>query len=163
MLARDYVRGLKPKYMPQSLANVYIHLVFSTKHRQPFIQPEIEDKLYGYISGIGRNLDCPVLQIGGIEDHIHILLVLSMKITLADIVEDIKKNSSKWIKTQGDCDYFYWQNGYGAFSVSPRHVDRVKRYIANQKEHHRTKSFMSEYVGILKQYNITYDEKYVWD
>ena len=150
--------------MAQSLAYNYIHLVFSTKHREHTILPEIEDKLYGYISGIGKNLDCQILKIGGISDHIHILFTLSKKVSLSAFVEEIKKSSSKWMKTQGS-QYanFYWQSGYGAFSVSPKQVDTVVKYIATQKEHHSKKTFQQEYLDFLKQYNVDYDERYVWD
>ena len=150
--------------MPQSLAYNYIHLVFSTKYREHTILPEIEPKLYAYIAGICKNLESPALQIGGITDHIHILFVLSKKITLIAFVEEIKKRSSKWIKTQGTQYHnFYWQGGYGAFSVSPKQVDTVKYYIANQKEHHQKKTFQHEYLAFLKEYNVEYDERYVWD
>jgi len=149
--------------MPQSLAYNYIHLVFSTKYREPLIVPEMETKLYAYMSGICKNYDSPALQIGGMPDHIHILFVLSKKIALVTLVTELKKNSSKWIKEQGNYPGFYWQGGYGAFSVSPRHVDQIKNYIANQKEHHMDKTFKEEYASILKKYNAEYDERYVWD
>lgn len=150
--------------MSQSLAYNYIHLVFSTKYREHTILPEIEQKLYDYIAGICKNLESPALQIGGITDHIHILFVLSKKVSLVSFVEEVKKNSSKWIKTQGaNYQNFYWQGGYGAFSVSPKKADIVKRYIANQKEHHKKKTFQNEYITFLKQYNVDYDERYVWD
>lgn len=150
--------------MPQSLAYNYIHLVFSTKYREHTILPEIEQKLYDYIAGICKNLESPAIQIGGITDHIHILFVLSKNISLVSFVKEIKTSSSKWIKTQGkQYDNFYWQGGYGAFSVSPKKVDIVKRYIANQKEHHSKQTFQKEYITFLKEYNIEYDERYVWD
>lgn len=150
--------------MPHSLAYNYIHLVFSTKYREHTISPEIEQKLYDYIAGICKNLESPALQIGGITDHIHILFILSKNISLVSFVKEIKASSSKWIKTQGlQYNNFYWQGGYGAFSVSPKHIDIVKRYIANQKEHHRKKTFQEEYIAFLKEYKAEYDERYVWD
>lgn len=150
--------------MPQSLSYNYIHLIFSTKNRQPLISSEIESSLYGYIIGITNNLECPVLQIGGITDHIHILFKLSRKVSLAAFVEEIKKSSSKWVKTQGTgYGNFYWQNGYGTFSVNPKQVDIVKEYILKQKEHHARKTFQQEYIEFLTQYNAEYDERYVWD
>jgi putative transposase len=150
--------------MSQSLAYNYIHLIFSTKNREPFITAEIEGPIYGYIIGIAKNLDCPILQIGGITDHIHILFNLSRKVTLASFVEEIKKSSSKWIKTQGDSyNNFYWQSGYGAFSVNPKQIDVVKHYIIHQKEHHAKKTFQEEYIAFLKQYNADYDQRYIWD
>lgn len=150
--------------MPQSLAYNYIHLVFSTKYREHTILPEIQQKLYDYIAGICKSLESPAIQIGGITDHIHILFILSKKRSLISIVEEVKKSSSKWIKTQGiEYNNFYWQGGYAAFSVNPKQVQIVKRYIQNQEEHHRKKAFQKEYITFLKQYKIEYDERYVWD
>ncbi|KGO92139.1 IS200/IS605 family transposase [Flavobacterium subsaxonicum] len=141
--------------MPQSLAYNYIHLVFSTKHREHLILPEIESKLYAYITGICKNSESPALQIGGMPDHIHILFVLSKKISLVKFIEEIKKTSSKWIKSiEGGHPDFYWQDGYGAFSVSPKHIEMVKNYILSQKEHHKEKTFKEEYITFLKQYNV---------
>lgn len=149
--------------MPQSLAYNYIHLVFSTKYREPLIAPEVEEALYKYITGICKNYECTLLQIGGMPDHVHLLFVLSKKVALVTFVTELKKSSSKWIKSQGSYPDFYWQGGYGAFSVSPRHVEQIKNYIANQKEHHRHKTFKEEYTGILIKHNVDYDERYVWD
>jgi len=150
--------------MPKSLAYNYIHLVFSTKYREHKILPEIEAKLYEYVAGICKNFDSPALQIGGMSDHVHILFILSKKFSLVRVVEEIKKNSSKWMKEQSDKYLdFYWQTGYGAFSVSPKQVNIVKQYIANQKEHHKIKTYKEEYTNFLIQYNIEHDEKYLWD
>jgi putative transposase len=150
--------------MPQSLAYNYIHFVTSTKYRQPLILPHIQDDLYAYLTGICKNLESPALQIGGVEDHIHILFTLSKKISLVTFVEELKRNSSKWMKQQGqEFENFYWQGGYGAFSVNPRETDVVINYIKNQKEHHKKKTFQDEYRAFLDQYNVPYDEKYVWD
>lgn len=150
--------------MGQSLVKNYVHIVFSTKYRQPLIQQSIEPELYSYLGGICNKLECQVLKVGGYTDHIHILCMLSKKITLAKLVEEIKKNSSKWIKTQ-DKKYsnFYWQDGYGAFSVNPAQVEIVTNYIANQKEHHNKKTYQNEYRAILKKYEVKYDERYVWE
>jgi putative transposase len=114
--------------------------------------------------GICKNLDCPVLQIGGVEDHIHVLFMLSTKVPLMELVKQVKQSSSKWIKTQGE-EYqdFQWQIGYGAFSVSKKAVDKVIEYIQNQKEHHKENDFQDEYRKFLKTYEIQYDEQYVWD
>jgi REP element-mobilizing transposase RayT len=149
--------------MGQSLAKNYIHIVFSTKYREPLIKESVESELYAYLGGICNNLECHSIKIGGFTDHIHILCLLSKKIALMKLVEEIKSHSSKWIKTKGD-DYknFYWQDGYGAFSVNPSEVDVVINYIANQKEHHRKKTFQDEYRAFLKKYNVEYDEQYVW-
>lgn len=150
--------------MGQSLVKNYIHIVFSNKHRKPLINDLIENELHSYLGGICKKLECPVLIVGGYTDHIHILCRLSAKITLMKLMEVVKSHSSKWIKTKGE-DYanFYWQNGYGAFSVNPHEVEVVRNYIANQKEHHSKKSFQDEYRTFLEKYDVEYDEKYVWD
>jgi putative transposase len=121
--------------MPQSLAVVLIHLVFSTKNRQPWILPEIEPELHPYMATVFRSLDSPTLTINGTSNHVHVLFRLGRKIALAKVVEEIKTSSSKWIKTKGpDYQDFYWQNGYGAFSIGQSGVESLKKYIANQKE-----------------------------
>lgn len=151
--------------MPQSLSQVLVHLVFSTKNRQPFIFEKIEPELYAYIAKILYD-ECqsPALIIGGDKDHLHILLVQHRTWAMAKIVELIKKRSSKWIKIKGnELRTFQWQTGYGAFSVSCSNVEIVKRYIASQKEHHRKNSYQDEFRIFLKKHNIEYDEKYVWD
>jgi REP element-mobilizing transposase RayT len=150
--------------MGQSLVKNYIHIVFSTKHRQSLILPSIETELFSYLGGICNNLECHVLKVGGYKDHIHVLCMLSKKIALMKLVEQLKSNSSKWIKTKGD-DFknFYWQDGYGAFSVNPSEVEIVINYIANQHEHHSKKTFQDEYKAFLKKYEVSYDERYVWD
>ncbi len=150
--------------MGQSLVQNYIHLVFSTKHRMPLITPSIEAELYAYLAGICNNLDCKAIKIGGHLDHVHILCKLSKKVALIKLLEELKSHSSKWIKTKGhEFDNFYWQDGYGAFSVNPSEVDVVINYIENQKEHHQTKTFQDEYRQFLKKYQVEFDEKYVWD
>ncbi|HLW67892.1 MAG TPA: IS200/IS605 family transposase [Gemmataceae bacterium] len=150
--------------MPKSLSAIYVHLVFSTKNRAPMMRAEIEEELYKYLAGILRNLECPMLCAGGTEDHIHILFRLGRKMEIADLVEEIKSSSSKWIKTKGvTYQAFYWQSGYGAFSIGQSGVRGVKSYIAKQKEHHRKKSFQDEFRQFLKHYEIEYDERYVWD
>ena len=150
--------------MGQSLVKNYLHIVFSTKHRQEVIHPPVEEELYAYLGGICNSLECPPIKVGGYTDHIHILCMLSKKIALIKLLEDLKSDSSKWIKTKGDSyKNFYWQDGYGAFSVNPSEVDRVIGYIANQKEHHCKKTFQDEYRAFLKKYNVEYDERYVWD
>ena len=150
--------------MPQSLVKNYLHITFSTKNRMPLIKSEIEDELQNYIGGICKSLECYPIKVGGYFDHIHILCLLSQKIALMKLIEEVKSHSSKWIKTKGD-DFksFYWQNGYGAFSVNPTEIELVKKYIINQHEHHRKMTFKEEYLKFLKKYNVEYDEKYVWD
>lgn len=150
--------------MGQSLVKNYVHLVFSTKHRQPLIHPPVEAELHAYLGGICNKLECTVIKIGSYTDHVHILCMLSKKIALMKLLEEIKSHSSKWIKTKGkDYENFYWQDGYGAFSVKPSEIDAVIKYIANQHEHHNKKSFQNEYRAILKKFNVDYDERYVWD
>ena len=150
--------------MPQSLSSVLVHLIFSTKNRWPFIKSKIEKELHPYMASIFRALKSPSLTIGGYDDHVHILFSLARTINIAELVEEVKTDSSKWIKTKGEqLKNFYWQDGYGAFSVNPNDVDIVKAYIENQKEHHSKKTFQDEYRELLKQFNITYDERYVWD
>jgi putative transposase len=150
--------------MGQSLVKNYVHIVFSTKYRNPSIHQSIEVELYSYLGGICNKLECQVIIVGGYTDHIHILCLLSKKITLMKLLEELKSHSSKWIKTKGELfKNFYWQNGYGAFSVNPSDVEIVKNYIANQKEHHRKKTFQDEYKAFLEKYEVEYDERYVWD
>jgi REP element-mobilizing transposase RayT len=111
-----------------------------------------------------RSLDCPSLAIGGTADHIHALFRLSRTKTVADIVEEVKVATSKWLKTKGPTlRYFHWQNGYGAFSIGESGVNALRRYIAAQEEHHRRLTFQDEFRAILKKYRILYDERYVWD
>ncbi|MCP9496073.1 MAG: IS200/IS605 family transposase [Pyrinomonadaceae bacterium MAG19_C2-C3] len=150
--------------MSQSLSSILIHLVFSTKHREPFIKPEIEPELHAYLSAVFRECQSPSLLIGGTSDHVHALFVLHRTWTIADVVEEAKKSSSKWIKTKGDALHsFQWQAGYGAFSIGESSVGAVKRYIATQKEHHRQRTFQDEYRMLLQKYRIDYDERYVWE
>jgi REP element-mobilizing transposase RayT len=150
--------------MGQSLVKNYIHLVFSTKYRQPLIFPPVEQELHAYLGGLCNQIDCQVLAVGGYTDHIHILFDLSKKIPLMVAVQKIKGNSSKWIKNRfPDLQHFYWQDGYGAFSVNPRQVDVVIDYIKNQHAHHREKSFKAEYRASLMRNRIEFDERYVWD
>ena len=149
--------------MPQSLSQVMIHLVFSTKNREPFINQTIQDRLHGYILGILGQMKCPSIQTGGVADHVHILFVLGRTTTQAEVVEEVKKSSSKWMKADGGVPNFSWQNGYGVFSVSESHREKVIDYIKNQEEHHRTITFQEEYRKLLEKYRIPFDEKYVWD
>lgn len=150
--------------MGQSLVKNYVHIVFSTKYRQPLILESVEAELYNYLGGICKALECWPVKIGGYYDHIHILCLLSKKIALMKLLEELKSHSSKWIKTKDDkLKHFYWQDGYGAFSVNPSQVDIVSRYIENQKAHHAKKSFQNELQSFFKKYNVEYDERYVWD
>ncbi len=150
--------------MPQSLACILVHIVFSTKHRQPLIKPEIETELFKYMSSIYREHKSPALALNGTDNHVHSLVSLAKTITLSKLIEEVKRSSSKWIKTKGEAyRNFYWQNGYGAFSISQSHVEALKRYIANQKEHHKRQTFQDEFRALLRRYGVEYDERYVWD
>ena len=150
--------------MPQSLVKNYVHLVWSTKNRVPLIDKKIKEELYAYMAGISNKLESKVIQIGGIEDHVHILCKLSRKIAMMKLVEEIKSHSSKWIKSKGvSYQNFYWQNGYGGFSVNPKEIDIVINYIKNQEEHHKKRTFQEEYRMFLNQYKMEFDERYVWD
>jgi putative transposase len=151
--------------MPQSLSQIYIHLVFSTKNRQPFINDAIAPELYAYMASVFY-YECksPAKIIGGVEDHVHVLFNLSRTWAVAGVVEAIKTSSSKWIKKKGEnLHLFQWQTGYGAFSVSRSNLQTVTNYILNQKEHHRKSGFQDEFRGLLKKHDVDYDEEYVWD
>ena len=148
--------------MPQSLAKILVHLIYSTKHREPIIQAPVRPHLHAYLVGILDNLQCPSLQTGGTDDHVHILFSLGRTIPMSDVVEEVKKGSSKWMKTQG-VPTFTWQAGYGAFSVGESQAETVVRYIQRQEEHHRRLSFQDEFRRFLQRYHVAYDERYVWD
>jgi putative transposase len=150
--------------MAQSLSKLLTHLIFSTKNREPLIKDDVRDELHRYIAAVLIDLDSPAILINSVEDHVHILFSVSKNYSISKIVEEIKKASSKWIKGKG-VSYagFYWQGGYGAFSVSQSNVPEVQQYIASQREHHRRKTFQEEFREFLKRYEIEYDERYVWD
>ena len=150
--------------MSQSLAKNLIHLVYSTKHRQAWIPREHRPALFAYQAGIFKECDSPALLIGGVEDHVHALFVLSKNHPLKKIVEEVKKGSSKWMKSDGPRNSeFCWQAGYSAFSVSQSDVEVVSRYIENQEEHHRKVAFQDELREFFKRHGIDFDERYVWD
>jgi putative transposase len=150
--------------MSQSLVKNLIHLVYSTKNRQPWIARDHRDGLFAYQAGILKQWDSPALVIGGVEDHVHALFALSKNDALSKIVEEVKKGSSKWMKTEGPRNPdFHWQAGYGAFSVSPSNEDAVRRYMENQEEHHRKMTFQDELRELLRRHGIAFDEGYLWD
>ena len=150
--------------MPQSLARVHIHLIFSTKNRERIISDRVRESLHAYMATVLQNLGCPPVLINSVEDHVHILFELARTVAVSSAVEDVKKASSKWIKTQGgEFAGFAWQAGYGAFAVSESNVPAVREYVANQQEHHRKKSFQEEYRAFLERHRIAFDERYVWD
>jgi putative transposase len=150
--------------MSQSLSKLYVHLIFSTQHREPLLIPSVRGALHAYLATVLKDQDCPALKIGGTSDHAHILFRLSKNLALAEVVEKVKTSSSKWLKTQAKgLRSFHWQNGYGGFSVSPAFVDSVAAYIEGQEQHHRAVSFKEEYRKFLQEYGVEYDERYVWD
>ena len=150
--------------MSQSLAKILLHLIYSTKNRERIIRDEIRDELHRYTAGILKELESPAILINSVEDHVHILYAHSKNLSLSNVIEEVKKSSSKWIKTKGaEYSGFYWQTGYGAFSVSQSGVADVVQYIQSQKEHHRRRTFQEEYREFLKRYEVTFDERYVWD
>ena len=151
--------------MPQSLSRVVVHLVFSTKNRTPWLRDSaLRDELYKYMGGILVNVECPPILIGGVEDHVHVLCNLSRKLAIMNLIEEIKTEPSKWLKTKSPhLAEFYWQAGYGTFSVSQSNIEAVKKYIANQEEHHKQTSFQDEFRKLCVRHEIDIDEKYVWD
>lgn len=150
--------------MAQSLAQVYLHIIFSTKNRVPLIDKSLRTELFNYIGSICKSLECPPIKIGGHLDHIHISCKFSRKITIMKFMEEVKKSSSKWAKTKGiQYSRFYWQNGYAVFSVNPQQINNLSYYIENQEEHHKAHTFQDELRIFFKKYGVEYDERYVWD
>ncbi len=150
--------------MSQSLSCILVHIIFSTKMRRPFIHSKIQQDLYSYMAGTAKALDCYVHKIGGVEDHVHLLLSLPRTLTLSKLIEEVKKGSSKWVKTKGEAyKDFSWQKGYGAFSIGQSNFGALQKYIENQAEHHKKVSFQDEFHVFLKKYGIEYDENYLWE
>ena len=150
--------------MSQSLSEIYLHIVFSTKYREPVLHKTIQPDMWSYIGSMCNKLECLPVKVGGYYDHVHILCRLSKKIAVMKLLEEVKKATSKWIKTKSaDFEKFHWQDGYGAFSVNPTQLGAVINYIENQELHHSTKTFQDEFRGFLKKYNVPFDERYVWD
>lgn len=148
--------------MPQSLSNVLIHIIFSTKDRAPLIPTESASGLYGYMASISRAHGCPAHQIGGTENHVHICCSLGRTQTCARLVEEIKTGSSKWMKAKiPPVPGFAWQNGYGVFSVSEDQLAAVRKYIEGQPEHHAKMTFEEEFRELLKRYRVMYDDRYI--
>ncbi len=150
--------------MGQSLVQIYVHVVFSTKNRQPLLKdPERRQRMHAYLSGVCENHKCPTIIVGGVQDHVHLACRLGKTIDIAKLIRELKKDSSEWAKRELSIGNFYWQTGYGAFSVSPGHVDALIQYIANQAEHHRKESFQDEFRRLCAKYGLEIDERYVWD
>ena len=150
--------------MAQTLVSLLIHVIFSTKNRVDLITPEIEPELLAYMGGILRNNQSRLLDAGGTANHVHLLISQSKNLALSALLKDVKKDSSKWIKTK-DRKFkdFHWQDCYAGFSIGQSNAPALKRYIAQQKEHHRTRTFQEELIELLKKYEVEYDERYLWD
>jgi putative transposase len=151
--------------MPQSLSAVHIHLVFSTKGREPFLRnAQLRKEMHAYLGGISKELYCPPVIVGGTEDHVHLLCRLARTISQADWVKEIKRVSSIWVKQKDPASAdFAWQGGYGAFSVGASTMDLTREYISNQQEHHNTRSFQEEYCAFLRKNGLQWDERFIWD
>jgi REP element-mobilizing transposase RayT len=151
--------------MPQSLAQILVHAIFSTKDRQPFLRDQpLRQELHSYLGGILANLDCQPLIVGGTADHVHLLCSLSRTCEIAAMIKEVKRSSTLWIKSKdANLHNFSWQNGYGVFSIDFSQIDAVRRYISGQEEHHRKISFQDEFRELLKHHKIEFDERYVWD
>lgn len=151
--------------MPQSLAKILLHGVFSTKERRPYLRdPVLRAEAHAYLGGILNRLDCKPIVVGGVEDHVHFLCHLSRTRDPAEMVKELKRSSSAWIKTKrASLKAFSWQAGYGLFSIGNSQVAAVRKYIASQEEHHRRVSFQDEFRALLARYEIEFDERYVWD
>lgn len=150
--------------MSQSLAKVYLHAIFSTKHREPVLADGWREELFRVLGGAANNLGCQSLIVGGVADHVHLLFQLGRTITIAEAIGKIKSTSSLWIgQNHPQLPDFHWQAGYAAFSVSQSNVEAVREYIRNQPEHHRKQTFQDELREWLRRYEIEFDERYVWD
>jgi len=149
--------------MAQSLAKIVIHVVFSTKNREPALSTAIRNDLFAYIVGILDSLNCVVLAINGMEDHVHSLILMSKTVSLSKMMEEMKGGSSRWLNLRGSTvKPFAWQAGYGAFSVSESQIAKVVDYIARQEDHHRKTTFQDELILLLKKHRIEFDERYLW-
>ncbi len=149
--------------MAQSLSQLFVHLIFHIKNNSCIIRNEEKEHLYAYMGSIIKDNESMPILINGTEDHVHILCVMSKNIALAKLIEEIKRHSSRWIKTKNQYyTSFAWQGGYGGFSVSPSLHDKTKRYIENQEQHHKKITFKEEYLLFLKEYGISYNEDYLW-
>ena len=150
--------------MGSTFYSIHHHIIFSTKERRPWLDPEIRPRMHAYLATVCRDCDCQAYRVGGAADHVHLATRLARTITQAELLEKIKKTSSVWIKRQGN-QYggFFWQAGYGDFSIGWSQLEDLLRYIDHQEEHHRTHSFQEEYRKLLNRYHVEFDERYVWD
>jgi REP element-mobilizing transposase RayT len=150
--------------MPQSLSQVLVHFIFSTKNRFPFLtELSCRNRMHAYVARVFSEQDSPAIEVGGISDHVHVLCALGRNCAMSELIRAAKANSSGWAKTLGGLMRKYqWQGGYGAFSVHPSQVEHVREYIRNQEGHHRIRTFQEEYLNILREYRVPYDERYIW-
>ena len=151
--------------MPQSLVKIYVHAVFSTKERRAYLQKEsLRHRMHAYLTGACERIGCKPMQVDGPEDHVHLLFGLDKTMDIAKFIREVKRESSKWIKTQDpEAGVFRWQSGYGAFSISPAHCRSLTEYIRNQETHHKEESFQDEFRRLCKKYGLELDERYAWD
>ena len=150
--------------MPQSLSKVTLHIIFSTKNREPWLDSAIRARMHAYLATICRDFGCDALHVDGVADHVHIVTTLPRTLSQAQLIEQVKKVSSKWTKSlESRYRGFFWQRGYAAFSVSPSQLDALMQYVQTQEEHHRTRTFQEEYRELLRRHGVEFDEQYVWD
>jgi putative transposase len=150
--------------MAQSLSKVLLHLVFSTKSRRPWIIDRLQPKLHAYLAGACKNLNSHAYRVGGTDNHVHIACTLPRTLSISNLLEEIKKTSSAWMKTQDpSCAHFTWQAGYGAFSLGQSQLESLIAYIDNQREHHLKRTFKEEMIEILDRYGVEFDRRYLWD
>jgi putative transposase len=150
--------------MAQTLVSLMLHVIFSTKNREPIITLEVEPELFAYMGGILKNHESRLLDAGGTADHVHLLISQSKNISLSSLMKDVKKDSSSWIKTKGrEFRNFHWQDGYGRFSIGKSDIPELRKYIGTQKEHHKKRSFQEELIQFLDEYGMEYDLRYLWN
>jgi REP element-mobilizing transposase RayT len=149
--------------VPQSFVSLHCHLVFSTKNRHPWITADVQPRLFEYLGGIARGQGAALVAAGGMPDHVHLLVSLNKTVAVADLLRELKSESSRWLhEAMPSLSHFAWQTGYGAFAVSFSETDRVKAYLAAQPEHHRQRTFKEEFLALLARHQIEYDERYLW-
>jgi putative transposase len=151
--------------MPQSLARIWLHIVFSTKERRAYLQnADLREEMFRMLGHHAKQTGCPPARVGGWIDRVHVLCGLSRTTTVAQLIEVLKRETSKWVKQRAeDLGLFHWQNGYGAFSVSQSNVDQVIEYIGRQEDHHRRTTFQEEFRALCAKHNVEIDERYAWD
>jgi REP element-mobilizing transposase RayT len=150
--------------MPQSLSNILIHIVFSTRSRVPVLEEQLQPRLHAYLAELVRNQNCECYRVGGVQDHVHLAIRLSRTLQVCHLIEKLKTESSKWLKAQSEeLTSFAWQRGYAALSVDPDGLSGLRHYIDTQPDHHKKFNFQDEYRALLREYGIEFDERYMWD